>query len=76
MVGYSLRGGTDEEYKIPNSFSQAWHHQDKEKKHKWQEAINKEIQDWTKRGVLEFITMEKKPQDRKLIGSKWVFKVK
>ena len=29
-----------------------------------------------KRGVLEFITMEKMPADRKLIGSRWVFKVK
>ena len=76
MVDYACIGGTDEEYEIPNSFSEAWHHHDKEQKHKWKEAINKEIQDWTKRGVLEFMTMEKKPPDRKLLGSKWAFKVK
>ena len=45
MVDYALIGGTDEEYEIPNSFSEAWDHHDNEQKLKWCEAINKEIQD-------------------------------
>ena len=30
MVDYALIGGTDEEYEIPNSFSEAWDHHDNE----------------------------------------------
>ena len=76
MVDYALIGSTDEEYEIPNSFGEAWDRHDNEQKLKWREAINKEIQDWTKRKILEFILMEKKPLERKLIGSRWVFIVK
>ena len=51
IVDNDLTGGTDEEYKIPNSFSETWDHHDNEQKLKWREAINKEVQDWTKRKV-------------------------
>ena len=40
-------------------------------RNKWREVIRKEIEDWTKRSVLEYMEMKNKPTDRK-----FVFKVK
>jgi copper chaperone CopZ len=60
----------------PETFKDAWWHKDSHEQEKWQEAIKKEFGDMVKRGVWEKIKIESVPKDKKLIGSKWVFKKK
>ena len=68
--------GTDESYDNPNIFQEAWNHPDEEEKEHWRTAIKKEFNDMTKREVWRKINVREIPEDRRLIGSKWVFKKK
>ena len=56
--------------KEPTSVSEAMNSKDKEK---WLDAMNKEMVSLQKNGVWDLVEL---PKGRKLVGSKWVFKVK
>ena len=60
----------------PNTFHEAWHHQVENERNSWRTAIRKEIRSMIKRGVWRKIDRKKIPNKRRLIGFKWVFKIK
>jgi transposase InsO family protein len=68
----TLTGGGDD----PANFQEAWHHPDPVDREKWREAIRKEFRDMIRRGVWRYRKRNQLPGDRKVIGSKWVFKKK
>ena len=60
----------------PKTFQDAWHSPVEEEKQNWRIAIRKEIMSVINRGVWRKIDGAKIPENRRLIGSKWVFKMK
>ena len=60
----------------PKTFQEARHSPIKEERNKWQAAIRKEIRSMINRGVWRKIDKMKIPENRRLIGNKWVFKIK
>ena len=69
-------GAVDSDPKEPMSFKEAWWNEDKQSRQKWREAIRKEFSDMIRKGVWRITKKANVPQNRRLIGSKWVFKVK
>ena len=43
---------------------------------KWKETTNKEMGSLQKRAVFNLVTLDSIPPEHKVIGTKWVFKVK
>ena len=60
----------------PITFQEAWHSPVEEEKNNWQAAITKEIKSMINRGVWRKIDKVKIPENRRLIGNKWVFRIK
>ena len=60
----------------PKTFRDAWHSPVEEEKGNWRAAIRKEIMSMINRGVWRKIDRAKIPENRRLIGNKWVFKIK
>ena len=60
----------------PKTFQEAWHSPVEEERQNWQIAIRKEIKSMINRGVWRKIEKVKIPENRRLIGNKWVFKIK
>ena len=69
---------THDENKViePNIFKEAWYSEDPGEKHKWQEAISKELNCMKELKVWEKMDKSEDLEGRKPIGSKWVFKLK
>ena len=65
MVDCAFIVGTDESYSISDNFTEVWYNEDSELRNKWREAIRKEIEDWTKRGMLEYMEVKNKPTEKK-----------
>ena len=60
----------------PKTFQEAWHSPVEEEKYNWRIAIRKEIRSMINRGVWRKRDRAKIPENRRLIGNKWVFKIK
>ena len=60
----------------PKTFEEAWHRPVKEERENWQKAIRKEIRSMINRGVWRKVDKKNIPSNRRLIGNKWVFKIK
>ena len=60
----------------PKSFQEAWHYPIEDEKERWRIAIKKEIRSMIERGVWRKTDRKKIPSNRRLIGNKWVFKIK
>ena len=60
----------------PKTFQEAWYSPVEEERNNWQAAIRKEIKSMINRGVWRKIDKVKIPENRRLIGNKWVFKIK
>ena len=60
----------------PKTFKEAWHSPVEEERNNWQMAIRKEIKSMIDRGVWRKIDRKNIPNNRRLIGNKWVFKIK
>ena len=71
LISAVTSGPTD-----PKTFQEAWHSPVEEERHNWQVAIWKEIKSMINRGVWRKIDKVKIPENRRLIGNKWVFKIK
>ena len=69
-------GGGNDDYDNPMNFKDAWDHPVEEDKEKWRAAIRKEFQDMIKNKVWKKYRKENVPSNRRIIGHKWVFKVK
>ena len=60
----------------PKTIQEVWQNPVEEEKQNWQIAIRKEIRSMINRGVWRKIDRAKIPENRRLIGNKWVFKIK
>ena len=60
----------------PQTFQEAWHSTVEEERNNWQIAIRKEIKSMINRGVWRKIDKVKISENRRLLGNKWVFKIK
>ena len=60
----------------PKTFQEAWYSPVEEERHSLQIVIRKEIKSMISRGVWRKIDKVKIPDNRRLIGNKWVFKIK
>ena len=69
-------GGGNDDYDNPVNFKDAWDHPVEKDKEKWRAAIRKEFQDMIKNKVWKKYRKENVPSNRRIIGHKWVFKVK
>ena len=65
-----------EEKKEPATFDKAWNNEDTDKRQKWREAIKLEFDQMKRNNVWEENKINKLPRNRKVIGTKWVFKIK
>ena len=59
----------------PKTFQEAWHSPVEEERNNWQMAIRKEIKSMIDRGVWRKVDRKNIPNNRRLIGNKWVFKI-
>ena len=60
----------------PQTFQQAWWNSDKNTREKWCEAIRLEFNKRIKMGVWREVNKEERNASKRLVGSKWVFKIK
>ena len=68
----AVTSGTTE----PKTFEEAWHYQVESERDNWRVAIRKEIRSMIERGVWRKTDKKRIPSNRRLIGNKWVFKIK
>ena len=60
----------------PQSFQEAWWDPDLISRWKWREAIHLEFKKMLEMGVWRHVKRNVHPNDRRLVGCRWVFKVK
>ena len=60
----------------PKTFQEAWHYPVESERDNWRAAIWKEIRSMIERGVWRKTDRKRIPRNRRLIGNKWVFKIK
>ena len=60
----------------PKTFQEAWHSPLETERDNWRAAIRKEIRSMIERGVWRKTDRKRIPNNRRLIGNKWVFKIK
>ena len=65
-VAWALMTKNIESDDIPQTFQQAWHHKNKEKREAWRTAIRKEFSDMNNRGVWRKVKRDNIPQVEKL----------
>ena len=58
------------------TFQEAWHCQNEKERYNWTTAIRKEMRSMIGREVWRKTERKKIPNHRRLIGNKWVFKIK
>ena len=57
------------------TFQEAWHCENEKERNNWRTAIRKEMRSMIDREVWRKTERKKIPNDRRLIGKKWVFKI-
>ena len=60
----------------PKTFQEAWHYPVESEKNSWRATIRTEIRSMIERGVWRKTDRKKIPNNRRLVGNKWVFKIK
>ena len=60
----------------PKTFQEAWHYPNEKERDNWRAAIRKGIRIMIERGVWRKTDRKKIPSNRRLIGNKWVLKIK
>ena len=60
----------------PKTFQEAWHYPVENERDNWRVAIRKEIRSMIERGVWKKTDSKRIPSNRRLIGNKWVLKIK
>ena len=73
--GY-LFAAINESQPEPRNFQEAWNHSDPIERARWRTAIRKEFKDMIRCGVWRKMKKAQVPSNRRLVGSKWVFKKK
>ena len=60
----------------PKTFSEAWNHQEPKIRNQWREAMKKELTNMECKNVWTEKQKNENPIDRRLVGCKWVVKLK
>ena len=60
----------------PKTFQEAWYYPVKSERDSWRVSIREEIRSRIERGVWRKTDRKRIPSNRRLIGNKWVFKIK
>ena len=60
----------------PKTFQETWHYSIENERERWRIAIRKDIRSMIERGVWRKTDRKNIPNNRRLIGNKWVFKIK
>ena len=60
----------------PKTFQEAWHYPIENERDNWRVAIRKEIRSMIEREVLRKTDRKRIPSNRRLLGNKWLFKIK
>ena len=60
----------------PKTFQEAWHYPIENERNSWRAAMRKDIKSMIDRGVWRKTDRKKIPNNRRLNGNKWVFKIK
>ena len=60
----------------PKTFQEAWDYPVESERDSWSVAIRKEIRSMIERGIWRKTDRKRIPSNRRLIGNKWVFKIK
>ena len=60
----------------PKTFQEAWHYPVESERDNWRVDMRKEIRSMIERGVWRKTDRKRIPSNRRLIGNKWVFKIK
>ena len=60
----------------PKTFNEAWNHQEPEIRNLWREAFKKELNNMEYKKVWTEKQKNEIPTDTRLVGCRWVFKVK
>ena len=60
----------------PQSFQEAWWDPDLISREKWRETVHLEFKKMLDMGVWKHVKRSDRPNDRRLVGCRWVFKVK
>ena len=60
----------------PQSFQEAWWDPDLIARENWQDAIHLEFKKMLDMGVWKYVNRKEHPQDQRLVGGRWVVKVK
>ena len=60
----------------PRTFQEAWHCENEKERNNWRTAIRKGMRSMVDREVWRKAERKKVPNDRRLIGNKWLFKIK
>jgi hypothetical protein len=76
LINFNLMSAVESDYSEPQTFEQAWHHSNDDEKINWREAIKKEYLSMVEKKVWEIKDKSDVPEDRRLLGTKWVFKKK
>ena len=76
IVEFAMIGGTDESYVNPRNFEEEWNHKNKYEKSMWRNAIKKKFNDMFKHKVWEKVKKAEIPNNRRILGNKWVLKKK
>ena len=77
VVEFAFVGGTDDLYENPRTFDEAWNHPNENDRKSWRKAVRKEFHDMiVARKVWRPVKKATIPENRRLIGCKWVFKKK
>jgi hypothetical protein len=72
----ALMTAIDSDYSEPVILKATWHHPDPIHQEHWRAAIRRELKDMHDKSVWKYTSTNAIPTDRKILGSKWVFKLK
>ena len=71
LISVVISGPTE-----PKTFQETWHSPIEKERDNWRAAIRKEIKSMIERGAWRKTDRKRIPNNRRLIGNKWVFKIK
>jgi len=76
MFEFGFASAVSSDYQEPQSFDEAWNNENETERKNWRDAIRTEFNNMITKGVWRHVKRASLPQDRRLIGSKWVLKKK
>jgi hypothetical protein len=76
LMNYHFMSAVESDYSEPQNFGEAWNNENDIDKQNWREAIKKEFLSMKEKQVWKIVDLNDVPTNRRLLGTKWVFKKK